>query len=376
MMARIEGVTARRAGVRVRTVYWFARRALGRVTGHQPERMIEPLEMYARLPGLLRGYARLEQATAALRDLDDRHKALAELKAATLTHCEFCIDLGSQIARRWGLTDDQLLALPNYATSTLFTDLDKLVLDYAVGMTRTPVDVSDDLFAQLRGHFDEAQLVELTHVIALENMRGRFNLALDIGAAGFSDGHVCAIPAPTPSGPGSYPPPASSRPRIDPLEPPPSPRPAASNTVETVHRDSETTTAMAILDGTSATYRRRAVVYWITTAVVAAEAAVGGTMDVLRLPPFFTIMTQLGYPDYFSDILGVAKLLGAVAILAPRTPRLKEWAYAGIVINMTGAAASQLATGEGLGSLIAPLSFAALAVVSWACRPSERRSGP
>lgn len=374
-MARIDGVNARRAGVRVRIVYWFARRALGRVTGQQPERMIEPLEMYARLPGLLRGYARLEQATAALRHLDDRHKALAELKAATLTHCEFCIDLGSQIARRWGLTDDQVVALPNYATSPLFTDLDKLVLDYAVGMTRTPVDVSDELFAELRGHFDQAQLVELTHVIALENMRGRFNLALDIGAAGFSDGHVCAIPAPTPSGQGSYPPPASSRPGIDPPEPRPSPRPAASDTVEAV-RDKEMTTAMAILAGTPATSRRRAVVYWITTAVVAAEATVGGTMDVLRLPPFFTIMHQLGYPDYFSDILGVAKLLGAVAILAPRTPRLKEWAYAGIVINMTGAAASQLATGEGLGSLIAPLSFAALALVSWAFRPSERRFGP
>ena len=64
-MARIDGVTARRAGARVRTVNWFARRAIGRVTGHQPERMIEPLEMYAHLPGLLRGYARLAQATAA-----------------------------------------------------------------------------------------------------------------------------------------------------------------------------------------------------------------------------------------------------------------------------------------------------------------------
>lgn len=68
------------------------------------------------------------------------------------------------------------------------------MLDYAVAMTRTPVEVPDDLFNKLRLHLDEDQLVELTHHIALENLRGRFNLALGIGAAGFSDGMVCALP--------------------------------------------------------------------------------------------------------------------------------------------------------------------------------------
>src|SRR6266702_731431 len=157
--------------------------------------MIEPLEMYAHVPVLLRGYTRLEQATAKVHRLDKRVRALAELKAATLTHCEYCIDMGSQISRRWGLTDEELLALPSYRTSPLFTDLDKLILDYAVEMSRTPVDVPDALFAKLRTHFDDAQLVELTHLIALENLRGRFNLALGIGAAGFSEGMVCAVPA-------------------------------------------------------------------------------------------------------------------------------------------------------------------------------------
>lgn len=120
---------------------------------------------------------------------------LAELKAATLTHCEYCIDLGSQIARRSGISDDELLALAHYQGSPLFTDLEKLVLDYATGMSRTLVDVPDTLIATLREHFDDAQLVELTHVIAFENHRGRFNLALGVGAAGFSDGMVCAVPA-------------------------------------------------------------------------------------------------------------------------------------------------------------------------------------
>lgn len=176
-------------------VYYFTRRGLRQLTGSAPERMLEPLEMYAHIPGLLRGYAGLEQATAKLNRLPKRVRALAELKAATVVQCEYCIDLGSQVSRQWGLSDEELLALPSHRTSGLFSDLDKMVLDYATGMSRTPVEVTDELFASLRRHFDEAQLVELTHVIALENLRGRFNLGLDIGAPGFSEGMVCAVPA-------------------------------------------------------------------------------------------------------------------------------------------------------------------------------------
>jgi AhpD family alkylhydroperoxidase len=193
-MARIAGVPPRRAGLHTRLAYHFTRRSLARLTGCAPEGMIAPLEMYAHLPGLLRGYAGLEQATARLHRVDKRLRALAELKAAALTGCEFCIDMGSQISRRWGLTDAELRALPGYRDSPLFSDLDRLVLDYAVGMSRTPVQVPDELFARLCRHFDVPQLVELTHLIALENLRGRFNRALGTGAAGFSEGQVCARP--------------------------------------------------------------------------------------------------------------------------------------------------------------------------------------
>jgi AhpD family alkylhydroperoxidase len=193
-MARIAGVSVRDGGLRVKLAYFFTRRNLARLTGREPERVIEPLEVYAHVPGLLSGYGKLEQATARLRQVDLRIQVLAELKVSTLIHCEFCIDLASQIARRSGLSDEQLLALPRYRQSGLFTDLEKLVMDYAIGMSRTPVDVSDALFAELRERFDEAQLVELTHHIALENMRGRFNAAFGVGAAGFSEGMVCALP--------------------------------------------------------------------------------------------------------------------------------------------------------------------------------------
>jgi alkylhydroperoxidase family enzyme len=89
-----------------------------------------------------------------------------------------------------------MVALPHYRTSDRFSELEKLVLDYAAAISGTPVSVSDELFAKLREHLDDAQLVELTNVIAIENMRGRFNLALGIGAAGFSEGIVCVVPEP------------------------------------------------------------------------------------------------------------------------------------------------------------------------------------
>jgi alkylhydroperoxidase family enzyme len=92
------------------------------------------------------------------------------------------------------VTDEQLAALPDYETSTAFSDVERLVLEYAVLMTATPVEIPDTLFAALRAHFDEAQMVELTAAIAWENYRARFDHALGIGAQGFSEGAFCALP--------------------------------------------------------------------------------------------------------------------------------------------------------------------------------------
>ncbi len=123
----------------------------------------------------------------------------------------------------------------------------------------------------------------------------------------------------------------------------------------------------------AASSRNRTIAYWVTTVLVAVEFAVGGVMDILRLPPFFAIMLHLGYSAYFSAIMGVWKVLGAVAVLAPRSPRLKEWAYAGMVFNLTGAAASHLAVGDGAGALAAPIIFTGLVATSWVLRPPARR---
>lgn len=119
--------------------------------------------------------------------------------------------------------------------------------------------------------------------------------------------------------------------------------------------------------------RLRVAVYWVATAVIAAEFAVGGVTDILHLPPFGPALVQLGYPEYMGVILGVWKLLGVAAILAPGFPRLKEWAYAGMMFDLTGAAASYVATGGGASDLAVPLVFIVFLVASWALRPPSRR---
>ena len=119
--------------------------------------------------------------------------------------------------------------------------------------------------------------------------------------------------------------------------------------------------------------RPRFDVYWLTTTVVVAECAVGGALDLLRAPPFYPVMLSLGYPAYLATIMGVAKLIAAVILAAPGLRRLKEWAYAGVLINMVGAAASHIAMRQSATALIAPLMFAVLALVSWGWRPPARK---
>jgi len=185
-MTRIDGVSSSSANPLVGLLYRLSRRRLGRD--------VDPVGVYAHAPSLLIGYGVFEQATAAQSRVPERLKVLAETKAAAVVNCEFCCDIASSIAREAGITERQLLALPRYRDSGEFTPLECLVLDYATAISRTPASVTDELFAALREHFDERQLVELTNVIALENMRARFNTAFDMTPAGFSEGIVCAVP--------------------------------------------------------------------------------------------------------------------------------------------------------------------------------------
>ncbi len=118
--------------------------------------------------------------------------------------------------------------------------------------------------------------------------------------------------------------------------------------------------------------RWSAITYWTATVIIVTESLVGGTFDLLRLSPFFPMLIELGYPAYLATILGIGMILAAITLTLPRLPRLKEWAYAGILINMLGAAASQIAVGNGPGDYVPPLMFAAIALTSWAYRPATR----
>ena len=116
--------------------------------------------------------------------------------------------------------------------------------------------------------------------------------------------------------------------------------------------------------------------YWTTTALLATECLVGGVMGMLQLSLFRETATDLGYPAYFMSILGVWYVSAGLVLLAPRLPRLKEWAYAGLVINYTGAAASHIWVGDGAKKLVGPAIFLGLTAASWALRPPARRDLP
>lgn len=181
-MARIE----QKQNTTVRMANWYTRRGYGRDT--------EIAGVMAHSPGNFRGYGFFEWCHERSDSVDEKLKALAATKAACLVGCEFCLDIGSHLSRRAGVTEEQLRTLHAYRESPAFSPLERLVLEYAEAMCQTPMLVPDELFSRLREHFDDEQVVELTTAIALENFRSRFNGALGIVPAGFSSGEYCAVP--------------------------------------------------------------------------------------------------------------------------------------------------------------------------------------
>ena len=119
--------------------------------------------------------------------------------------------------------------------------------------------------------------------------------------------------------------------------------------------------------------RVRSAGYWLATAVVAGEMALGGSWDMARIPYVRDLAVHLGYPSYFLVLLGTWKVLGAVALLIPRHALLKEWAYAGAFFTYTGAIVSHLTRGYDRGEVGLLAALTVLTVLSWALRPASRR---
>lgn len=119
--------------------------------------------------------------------------------------------------------------------------------------------------------------------------------------------------------------------------------------------------------------KKNTIFYWVATGLTAFAIGFGGVMDLLKPPDMVATMAHLGYPAYLMTLLGIWKVLGAGAILAPGLPRVKEWAYAGIAFDLTGAAFSHAASGDGAGPTITPLVVLAIAAASWYLRPEDRK---
>jgi uncharacterized membrane protein YphA (DoxX/SURF4 family) len=119
--------------------------------------------------------------------------------------------------------------------------------------------------------------------------------------------------------------------------------------------------------------RARSIAYWVTTSLAGLNFLIAGTAYLLGVQVVRDAVHELGYPAYLVPMLGACKVLAGLALLAPRLPRLKEWAYAGIAFNLVAAAASHAAVDHPANKVGAPLLVLAAALTSWSLRPSSRR---
>jgi alkylhydroperoxidase family enzyme len=169
---------------------------------HPRTPLVRLLEAYSRRkyggvlePGLvaynnrkvLRTYLRAELGTARWNTVDPQLKQLAMMAAAAELGCSWCLDFGYWESWSMGIAPEKLRAVTDGASSEVFSPLERQVMAYAVALTRTPVEVTDEQVATLRERLTDAQLVELTFVIALENQRSRVNLAMGVTSQGFRE---------------------------------------------------------------------------------------------------------------------------------------------------------------------------------------------
>jgi len=122
--------------------------------------------------------------------------------------------------------------------------------------------------------------------------------------------------------------------------------------------------------------KRNKIIYWIATLWLALGMVATGVVQIMKMKEEVDMFERLGYPAYLLTILGVWKLLGVVAVLAPRFPLVKEWAYAGFFLAMSGAIFSHAAVGDGGKEFFGPALLLVLTVVSWYFRPADRKIIP
>jgi alkylhydroperoxidase family enzyme len=164
---------------------WYSRRSYGVVA--------EPLAAMGHNPRVLLTDARFETSLARWKRLDPTLKALAVMSSAVTIGCSWCMDFGYWVSTQEGVDPAKLRDVPQWRDSDVYTDRERQVMAYAEAMSATPLGVTDEMVAGLRRELDDAELVELTMMIAVENVRSRFNSALGLTSQGFKD--RCDIPA-------------------------------------------------------------------------------------------------------------------------------------------------------------------------------------
>jgi uncharacterized membrane protein YphA (DoxX/SURF4 family) len=120
--------------------------------------------------------------------------------------------------------------------------------------------------------------------------------------------------------------------------------------------------------------KRNKIIYWVATLWLSLGMVSTGMVQLIRMKEEVDMFANIGYPVYLLTILGVWKMLGVVAVLIPRFPLVKEWAYAGFFFAMTGAVISHLAVGDGAKELFGPVLLIILTVTSWYFRPEDRKT--
>jgi alkylhydroperoxidase family enzyme len=181
-MARISLDPPRTLSYRI--AEWYFRRKFGEV--------LDPVRAMGHNKRVMRAYGRLEQQAGRWQRLDPRLSDLADMATVAEIGCSWCMDFGYWVMHSHGISPEKIEAVPHWRESELFDPLERLVLEYAEAMTETPPTVDDNLVDKLRDHLDDAQLVELTMIVCLENVRSRFTSACGLAAQGFKD--RCEVP--------------------------------------------------------------------------------------------------------------------------------------------------------------------------------------
>lgn len=173
-------------GFLIKVILWISDKKVGRT--------ILPADLFFRHPRLLAGSIAFEQVFWAGRLVDSSLKRLAEVRVASLVNCTLCMDSGTAFAKSNGISEEKLRSLPSYRTNRLFSEKEKLVLEYADYMTQTPLEIPESFRQKIRQHFSEAQMVEISATIAMENLRSRFYHAIGLESQGFTQGGFCVLP--------------------------------------------------------------------------------------------------------------------------------------------------------------------------------------